>query len=170
MYSIIAVLLAITMHQGRSLLIIPVNSSGMYHEVSGTLRLVRSSWRVVIALHLNVDNINILNNDIDPIPLNISEICTHLDLEYCKLLLNYDIDNELGRRVQKLRREIAVSFLQLQHTEQDPRMRRGFRSIGTSLLTTGGKVASGIFKLISNADFSDIYQVILKLIATHVSP
>ena len=82
MYSIIVVLLAITMRQRRSLLIIPVNSSGMYHEVSGTLRLVRSSWRMVIALHLNVDNINILNIEIDPIPLNISEICTHLDLEY----------------------------------------------------------------------------------------
>ena len=72
-------------------------------------------------------------------------------------VLNYDIDNELERRVRKLRREIAVSSLQLQHTIQNPRMRRGFRSIGTSLLTTGEKAPG---------EFSNSFQTLIFKIYT----
>ena len=120
--------------------------SGIYFELGGQVRLLRSNWRILIALDSNNGTMYNHNND--------TSLCGRRLMRYhCDRALERDLTQaqqkvlaNIGKRIRILKEDI--------YKNNDPtRVNRG---VGTVFLTATLNLLRGLFNSISYSDIPDI--------------
>ena len=120
--------------------------SGIYFELGGQLKLVRSSWRILIALDSNNGTMYGHSND--------TFLCGRRLMRYhCDAALEKDLTTAQQKVLTNIEKRIRILKEDIYKNNDPTRVNRG---VGTVFLTATSNLLRGLFNSISYSDIPEI--------------
>ena len=128
---------------------------GIYYESQGNLRLLRSTWRLIISLNASLTFKSMIPFDMS---LQNAAACgTRLTADECYILSEIDTGNsrmevlfEIDRQIKNIKDDLRLNGIV-------SRNKRSFDIISNGVLNWGTKAVKGLFGTLTSSDLKDIY-------------
>ena len=133
---------------------------GIYYELQGHMRLLRSNWRLIISLSTYYTY-----KATPSYFANSSVICgAKLFNDECYALMKVDTEKDRLNMLGEIEQRIREIKNDLHLNERTERTKRSFDVISNSVLNWGTKAVRGLFGTLTNADLQDIFSSVTEAI------